>query len=226
MEENIYRKATRVFTMSSHVSQSLIEHYHCPAEKVVCILAGANAEIDCGPLLNDNYRNKNILFVGNEWERKGGPLLVEAFKRVLKKHPDARLTIVGVSPEIGMPNCDVVGRVPRDQVHCYFRKASIFCLPTRVEPFGVVFVESMSYKIPVVAPNIGALPDLIEDGRNGRLVQPNDANSLTDALIALLDDPEKCRLFGEKGSEVVKGRYTWDAVGVRPKESIIGCLNV
>jgi glycosyltransferase involved in cell wall biosynthesis len=224
LEENIYRKATRLFTMSNHVRQSLIEHYHCAPEKVVCALAGPNAEIEFGPLLNNNYRNKNILFVGAEWERKGGPLLVEAFKRVLKKHPDARLTIVGVSPQIDVSNCDIVGRVPRDQVHSYFRKAAIFCLPTRVEPFGVVFVESMFYKIPVVAPKIGALPDLIEDEKNGRLVQPNDVNSLTDALIALLDDPEKCRQFGEKSLEVVKGRYTWDAVGTRFKENIMGVL--
>jgi glycosyltransferase involved in cell wall biosynthesis len=225
IEEGIYRRATRLFTMSNHVRQSLIEHYQCPPEKVVCVLAGPNIDIDFGPPRNDNYRNKNILFADIQWERKGGPLLVEAFKRVLKKHPDARLTIVGASPKVDAPNCDIVGLVPRDQVHFYFREASIFCLPTQVEPFGVVFVESMFCKIPVVAPQIGALTDLIEDGKNGRPVQPNDVNSLTDALISLLDDPEKCRHFGEKSFEVVNGRYTWEAVGNRLKRNIMECLD-
>lgn len=225
IEQRIYGRAVKVFTMSTHVSSSLIEHYHCSPEKVVCILAGPNAEQDCGPLLNDDYRNKNILFVGTQWEQKGGPLLVEAFKRVLERHPDAQLTIVGVSPRVNVANCDVVGRVPLDRVPSYFRRASIFCLPTQVEAFGIVFLEAMFARIPVVAPGIGALPDFIEDNVNGRLVEPNDVASLAEALITLLDAPEKCRKFAEKSLERVSGRYTWEAVGDRLRDNILNCVS-
>ncbi|MDB6025737.1 MAG: hypothetical protein JWM68_1960 [Verrucomicrobiales bacterium] len=215
MEKAIYDRADKVFTMSNHVRQSLIEHYHCSPEKACCVLAGYNVEVKTAALKNDNYGNKHILFVGIEWERKGGPLLVEAFKMVLKKHPDAFLTIVGCSPQIDVPNCKIVGRIPLEDVREHYLKASIFCLPTRLEPFGIVFIESMLYKLPVVAPRIGALPDFIEDGKSGRLTRPNDVNELAAVLTELLDSPEKCRSLGESGYNSVKDRYSWDAVGVR-----------
>ena len=81
-----------------------------------CVYAGSNTTIKPVALDNRHYGNKQILFVGVDWQRKGGPELIEAFKRVLQKHPDARLAIVGCSPELSTPNCDIVGRVPVDQV--------------------------------------------------------------------------------------------------------------
>lgn len=225
LETTVYDRATKIFTMSNHVRRSLIEQYHCPPDKVSCVFAGCNIELKPMPPQNDDYRNKHILFVGVEWERKGGPLLLEAFQRVLKKHPDARLTIVGTSPEVHLPNVKVVGRVSLNEVRSHYPQASIFCLPTRLEPFGIVFIEAMLYKIPVVAPNMGALPDFIQNGQSGLLVTPNNVDALATALIDLLDHPERCRALGENGYTAVKDRYTWDAVGERLKESITASLN-
>jgi glycosyltransferase involved in cell wall biosynthesis len=215
LEQRIYDNATAMFTMSQHVKKSLIDQYHCPAEKISCVGAGCNVDYQSTPLQNDNYRNKHILFVGVEWERKGGPLLVEAFKKVLKKHPDARLTIVGSNPELNVPNCNVVGTVSINQVRQFYPQASIFCLPTRVEPFGIVFIEAMLYRIPVVAPNLGALPDFVTHNESGMLVQPNNVEALANALIHLLDHPEICQKMGEAGHLAVRDNYTWETVGQR-----------
>ena len=225
LEKTIYRNATKVFVYSNHVRRSLLEHYEVPPEKAVRVLVGSNLEAGPAQLENNDYRNKSILFIGVEWERKGGPLLVEAFQMVLKRHPDARLTIVGCSPQITLPNCTVVGRIPLQQVRAHYATASVFCLPTHVEPFGIVFIETMLHKIPVVAPNIGALPDFVENGKSGRLVTPNSVDELADALVDLLDHPEKCRAWGEAGYRAVKDRYTWDAVGQRIRDEINASLH-
>jgi len=147
-----------------------------------------------------------------DWERKGGPQLVEAFKRVRQVHPDAQLTIVGCSPQVDVPNCHVIGRVPKEEVARYYTEASVFCLPTRREPFGFVFIEAMAYGLPIVATNIAAIPDFVTPGETGYMVEPDDVRGLAYALIELIGDPEKCRAFGAKGYRVSKAHYSWDNV--------------
>ena len=220
LERNIYRNAHRTFLMSSHVKNSVLQHYACDAKRVSCVYAGCNIEFRPLLLDNDEFRNKRILFIGVEWERKGGPELVEAFKLVLKKIPDARLSIVGSSPDINLPHVEVIGHVPLTEINQHLIRASVLCLPTRIEPFGIVTIEAFIHKLPVVATRIGALPDLVVDGESGRLVDPDDIQGLADALIELISNPDKCRRFGERGYQNIKNNYTWDAVGTRLREEI------
>ncbi len=162
--------------------------------------------------------------MGVAWERKGGPDLVEAFRAVLEKHPDASLTIVGCTPKLDLPNVQTVDKLPLAEMPPYYQRASVFCLPTRLEPFGIVFVEAMAYGLPLVAPNTGAVPDFLEDGRNGYMVAPRDVPALTRALTALLDDPQQCRAFGKVGYQLAHERYTWEKVGQRMKAHILPFL--
>jgi len=212
-EKEVYRNATINFTMSRHVAESIRSEYGCDGDRVVCAHVGANADINRSVVPRRDYEAKKILFVGVNWQRKGGPELVEAFRRVRERVPDAKLTIVGCSPEIDIDGCEVVGRVPVEQVGRYFEQASLFCLPTRREPFGVVCLEAHLYGLAVVATPVGALPEYIQQGKTGYLVQPGDVEQLTDALTSLLSDPAKCRAFGRAGFEAVRHQYTWENVG-------------
>jgi glycosyltransferase involved in cell wall biosynthesis len=225
LEKSIYANATMTFVRSSHVLRSLIEQYGCPPERTACVYAGSNTTIDDSiPTKRDSAR-KSILFVGIDWERKGGPELIEAFKRVLVHHPNATLTIVGCQPECDLPNCQVVGLVPVAEVARYYRNASIFCLPTKVEPFGIVFVEALHYGLPIVATRIGALPDLVSEG-NGRLVPPGEVDALATALIELLSDPEALALLGEESRRLALERYNWESVGRRMRQEISHWVDV
>jgi glycosyltransferase involved in cell wall biosynthesis len=221
LEKQLYQNATLNFTRSTNISKSMIEDYGCRPEQVVCIYAGANAQIRDITLGNDNYSNKNILFVGIDWERKGGPELIEAFKKVLAVYPDAKLTIVGCSPTVDAPNVHIVGKVPVEQVHQYFEQASVFCLPTKLEPFGVVFVEALQYRLPIVGTNIGAIPDFITPGKNGYLVKPGSVDEIAQALIDLVGSPEKCRAFGEESYRIATENYTWERVKDRLRASLM-----
>jgi glycosyltransferase involved in cell wall biosynthesis len=221
-ERSIYHHAALNFTRSSNITRSLTEQYGCPPEQVVQVYAGSNVTVDLARLPDPRkYTSKNILFVGVDWERKGGPELLAAFRRVLEVHPDARLTIVGCWPRVDVPNCEVVGKVALEDLPAYYEQAAVFCLPTKREPFGIVFVEAMSFWLPIVATPIGAIPDMVQDGQNGYLVAPPDnVARLAEALIMLLDDPQLCRRFGERGHQIAVDRYTWKQTGKRMRAHI------
>ncbi|MEZ4731083.1 MAG: glycosyltransferase family 4 protein [Caldilineaceae bacterium] len=218
-ERAIYQHAAVNFPMSQFIARSMIEDYGCPHEKVVCVYAGGNLAYQSEPTPK-NYASKTIIFVGVEWERKGGPELAKAFALVRQTHPDANLIVVGCTPQISLPNCRIVGKVPVQSIRQYYDQASIFCLPTRREPFGFVFVEAMLEKLPVVATRIGAVPDLISEGETGCIVEPGDVQGLATVLTKLLGDPTRCQAMGEAGHRRAKEEFSWDKVAQRIKEQV------
>jgi len=221
LERQLYQNARTCFVMSHNVGRSLIEDYGCDRDKVVCAYGGHNAPIEVTPA--KTYDQKNILFVGVNWERKGGPELLAAF-RLLRKHmPNAKLTIVGCTPSMNEPGCEVIGRVPPSEVGRYYADASLFCMPSRREPFGIVFVEAMAHKLPIVATAVGAVPDFVTNEDNGFLVSPGDIEGLADVLRRLLSNPELCRKMGER-SYAVSHRYTWNNVASIVRNTIQGLV--
>ena len=220
-EKNIYHNATLNFTMSANIANSIVNDYDCDSTRVVCVHGGANAAVAEDEVFDDRrYSSQNILFVGVDWERKGGPVLVAAFKLVLEQFPQATLTIIGCTPKLDIPNCDVVGKIPLADVSAYFKKAAVFCLPTRIEPFGIVFLEAMAHKLPIVATNIGAIPEFVADGKNGYIVEPDNPQQLAAKLIETISSPERCKDFGTSGHQLFWNTYTWRKTGVKLRENI------
>lgn len=207
-ERKTLEGARLVFSMSSYASRAFREQYGLAAEKIVCVRAGCNvpAAEQYDPR---RFESQNILFVGLDWERKGGPQLVEAFLLVRRRCPRATLTVVGADPDIDVPGVEVVGRVPQRQVSDYLGKAAVFCMPTRREPFGIVYLEAMRAGLPVVATDICAIPDFVLEGQTGHRVSVDDVDSLAERLEQLISDPQECRRMGERGRALVESKYTW-----------------
>jgi glycosyltransferase involved in cell wall biosynthesis len=217
LERGIYHDARISFVMSRNVGRSIVEDYGCPPDKVESAYGGPNAAIS--PVERKRYDQRTILFVGGDWNRKGGPELVEAFRLVRKQIPDATLTIIGCSPEVQEPGCRVLGRIPPSDLSTQYASASVFCMPTRFEPFGIVYIEAMAHKVPVVATDIAAIPDFVLNGENGFRVAPYDTQGLANVLVQLLSNPALCRRMGERGHEISK-TYTWDNTGRIMRETI------
>jgi glycosyltransferase involved in cell wall biosynthesis len=225
LEREGYQNAALTFVRSSNVARSVLEDYGQPTDKVVLAYAGSNVSISEVKSHNSDYAQPEILFVGLDWKRKGGPEVVEAFQRVLETCPEARLTIVGARPDLHLPNCEVIGPVLPEKLDAYYQRASVFCLPTHLEPFGIVFIEAMTAHLPIVATRIGAIPDFVEQGRNGWLVQPGDIQGIADALLKLLQNPPMAREFGEHSYQLTKERYSWQAVGRTFRKNIVPVIS-
>jgi glycosyltransferase involved in cell wall biosynthesis len=114
--------------------------------------------------------------------------------------------------------------VSTDQLPQLYHESSVFCLPTRREPFGIAFVEAMLHGLPIVATRVGALPDMVQDGSNGYLVEPGDPEALARALCTLLADPGHCRRLGQSSFDRASTFYTWPAVGQRIRARILRVL--
>lgn len=224
LEREIYQNSVLTFVRSSNVKKSVIEEYGCPEEKVRLVYAGGNASVSSTKSVNTDYTKPAILFVGLDWKRKAGADLVKAFQIVRETIPTAKLTIVGATPDIHIQNCEVVGKIPPQELDRYYQEASVFCLPTLREPFGVVFIEAMTARLPIVATRVGAILDFVEEGQNGWLVEPGDTQGLAKALLKLLENPQMCKEFGDHGFKLTRERYSWKAVGKKLKWHISNLL--
>lgn len=226
LEPEVYHHAAHVFTMSSHVTDTLVRDYGCSPDKVSCVYCGPNVpERPSVHYPSNRYSSGRILFMGFDWIRKGGPQVLDAYRQIVHRFPQASLTIVGSDQQTELPRVTAVARVPLNEISSYFANSAIFCMPTRREPFGTAFLDAAYHKLPIISSRLGALPDYITDGENGFLVHPNDVAGLASALEQLLSDPALCRRMGEANFEIVSGRYNWQNTGRLIREQIQKQLN-
>jgi glycosyltransferase involved in cell wall biosynthesis len=148
-----------------------------------------------------------VLAIGRLIEQKDHATLLEAFARVHRTHPEARLAILGWGPrepptkelvhKLGLDDAAfVLGRVePRD----WLARADVFAHTSQWEGFGIVLLEAMLARLPVVATRVSAIPEIVVDGKTGLLTPPGDAVAIADALGRLLDDVALRRNLGEAG---------------------------
>ncbi|MGB3585117.1 MAG: glycosyltransferase family 4 protein [Tunicatimonas sp.] len=210
-ETELYQNTRKIFVMGNHTKQSLIHQYNIDEKKVVEVGCGGNIPIPA-TVNNAKYHTKSILFVGDRWELKGGWVLIEAFKIARKHHPEATLNIVGSKPPVAnVEGCYAVERVPLEVLKSYYEQASIFCMPSIVETFGIVFVEAMYYRLPIVTSNIGSNSFTIQDGVSGILTD-GSVYQISKALISLLGSGERCQAYGKAGYELACKKYTWDVI--------------
>ena len=103
------------------------------------------------------------------------------------------------------------GEMPHCDLHVYYGAASVFCLPSRVEPFGIVLLEAGAFRCPVVATSTGGVPEILTDGVNARLVPPDDPAALAKQLDALLRDRSERDRLSATLYEHVRTRFTWSS---------------
>jgi phosphatidylinositol alpha-1,6-mannosyltransferase len=159
-----------------------------------------------------------ILHVAHQYPRKDTGTLLKAISLLRHEYPGVQLRLVGVGPRLRFlrkraEELDLRGNVRflgaiRDRLRLmqHYFEADLFCLPSRQEGFGIVFLEAMAAGLPVVAARAGAAPEVIGDGEAGLLFEPGDAVELKNRLSQLLGDAELRRALSEAARERVQ-RY-------------------
>jgi glycosyltransferase involved in cell wall biosynthesis len=160
-----------------------------------------------------------ILSVGNLIPIKGHELLLRALMHVLPSHPNLSCEIIGDGPERNRLlklardfNIDdrvhFLGRQSRKQVADAMRRCTLFALPSRYEGLGCVYLEAMATGKPAIACRGQGIDEIIEHGRNGWLIDPDNLPQLTAALTTLMSDVELRREIGEAARRTVLERFT------------------
>ncbi len=166
------------------------------------------------------------LFVGALERPKAVDVLLDAWPLVIESVPDARLTMIGG----GTRHDEVVDRIRNDglahsvellapmsrtDVRRHLDASSCLVLPSRSEGLGRVILEAMGRERPVVATAVGGIVELVEPGRTGTLVPPEDAVALADALVTMLSDPATARAMGREAGRRAEGTRSPQRVRAR-----------
>jgi glycosyltransferase involved in cell wall biosynthesis len=206
--------------MSEYLRRSFVADFEVSDQAVRTVFAGANLDLArVVPRSRICEGPPTILFVGRQWERKGGPVVIEAFREVRKVVPSARLRIVGCTPEVGdEPGVEVLGRIQKDvsggedRLADLYQTSDVFCMPSRFEPFGIVFVEAMLHGLPCIGTSRFAMPEIIEEGGTGWLIAEDDATALGRRLVTALTDREGSFAMGQRGRARALDLFTWETV--------------
>jgi phosphatidylinositol alpha-mannosyltransferase len=166
-----------------------------------------------------------IGFLGRYDEpRKGLPVLLEAMRTVVRRHPGARLLIAGrgdpdaareLIGEDLRAHVALLGELSEPDKAAFLRSVDIYCAPNLLgESFGVVLIEALAAGAPIVASDLDAFARVLEDGAAGVLVRRGDAGALATALCGLLGDPGRRAELSARGATVAAA-YDWDVLARR-----------
>ena len=221
MERYAARRADAVIAVSEENRVDVVEQYGVPEERMRVIPNGIRPE----RFHQARPEGPTVLFVGRLHQRKGVDVLLRAMPRVLERVPEARLLVAGsgereaqlraLHGELDLGDAvEFLGFVPDEDLPDLYASATVFTMPSLYEGFGIVMIEALASSVPVVAFATGGAPEVIEDGVNGHLADPD---TLADRLADVLEDPARAAAMGRRGRELVEERYSWRAVARRTR---------
>lgn len=229
LERRNARRADLVLSTSHYCCERILTHYGVTPERLRQVPEGIDLSLWQPQGTNAAAPDRQpfrVLCVARQYPRKRIADLITAFATVVQRLPQARLTVIGDGPEHGelvalvrrlglQGKADLLGALASDaEVRAWYGRASVFCLPSEQEGFGIVFLEAMAAGLPVVSTTAAAIPEVVPHGQAGLLVPPRDPAALAAALLQLLEDPglqDRCRSFGRAHVAA----FSWDRVAER-----------
>jgi glycosyltransferase involved in cell wall biosynthesis len=205
----------RIYTFSDWARKIYIDH-GVRRDKVEVIYPGFDVPSLATPR---TAREKvNFLFIGREFARKGGPLVVEAFERLRERHRNVSLTIVTRESERikQTEGITVLSFMSRARLYAEaYAAADVFVMPTEAEGWGFTNAEAMSFALPVISTRISAIPEIVEHGRTGFLIEPGDCQALVGAMSRLAENGDLREEMGRRGRERFIANFSRDVFRAR-----------
>jgi glycosyltransferase involved in cell wall biosynthesis len=199
LNRNCFRSARRLVAWSEWTKLGLVRDYEVPAEKITVIPPGVNVHEWRRPTPRVPHANPvKILFVGGDLERKGGLVLLEAFRAL--RHLGLELHLVTkdrLAPEPGVfvyNSLQANSQPLKDLYHT----CDIFALPTFGDTFAMVLSEAGASGMAIISTNMAAIPEFVRNGETGLTVSAGDTASLTNALRDLATNPTLRMTLGER----------------------------
>jgi glycosyltransferase involved in cell wall biosynthesis len=229
IEQRAVDRASAILLSSDWTAESVIRDYGADPGKVHVIPFGANLDAPPSPglveaAINSRARRTcNLLFVGVDWERKGGPLVLEVTKELNNRGLPTLLTVVGCNPFQNSAPPDFVrcegflskrSRADSRRMEKLLAESHFLIVPSRAECFGLVYCEANAYGVPCLACSVGGVPTIVKNGRNGRLFAPQAGPGSYAAFIEELfaNFDEYVELAFASAHEF-RTRLNWDVTG-------------
>ena len=221
-----YDKAEYIFIPSTFAKKSFIKH-GIPEERLI--------QIPYGVYLNKFYcteKKRNDKFIITQVGcsiQKGTHYLIQAFQELKLKNSE--LYLVGHMPKELYPflnkynsnNIKIFGNIDIGKLIKIYSKSSVFVLPSIQDGFGMVILEAMACGLPVICTENTAGGDIVENGKEGFVIQAGDIDLLKEKLLYFYDNRELLRIFGTSAKQKAK-QFTWDIYGEKIYSSYINIL--
>jgi glycosyltransferase involved in cell wall biosynthesis len=211
-ERELVRAAVGFLPWSKSVGRSLVDEYGVPAERIVILPPSVEPTMAAVcPSPTWPGRPRRILFMGGDFARKGGRVLLEAYRRHLREGFELHLvTASDVSPEPGVFVYRGVRARTSEWVELW-RSADVFVFPSTLETFGIVLLEALSFGVPVVSSRAGAAAEVLCGGSVGVLVDRLTPDGLAAAIRGVFADPAATALRVRRGLDRVAKSYSVEA---------------
>ena len=224
------RGATRVVACSEALARQTAEVFPSAADRVTWV---HNALGEPAAVRDTAARCATapfVLCVCRAVSKKGIDTLLHAFVHTASEFPHLSLVIIGDGPlleenrslaqRLGIAHrVQFKGDIPRQDVSRFFAECEVLVLPSRVEPFGLVLLEAACYNKAIVATRVGGIPEIITNGVNGLLVEPDDPEAMATQIVTVLRDRPLAARLGGQARETLLARFLWkerikDYIGV------------
>ncbi len=225
-------EADKIVVTSGSMKGEVCGHFHVPDSKVEIISNGIDASKYEGPLDKDIIRarygiqphEKLILCIGRLVPQKGIEYLVNAVPIVARRRSEAKFIIAGdgwyrdhlewVANNTGQRwRITFTGFISDQDLFALTKSADVLVAPSVYEPFGIVALEGMAAGVPVVASQVGGLPDFIQHDRTGVLTYPRNPESIAWGIDHVLSNPDHAKWLVKNAKEVVQKAYSWESIG-------------
>ena len=243
LARRVYRGASMVFANSHNSARLLTRNWGVPEAKVRVVHPGVDAErfrpdVDGAALRSRVAAPADVVFlsVGRLQRRKGHDLVLQALARLRARVPGVRYVIVGDGPHQRQLEADVQTLCLTDIVHfagparaedlpAWYAAADVFVMPNRAdgvdfEGFGIVFLEAAAAGKPVIGGRSGGVPEAVEDGVTGRLVDGTDIAELEVTMAALAGSSHLRVQYGAAGRERAVREFTWERAARQVDEEV------
>ena len=223
-----YRQFTHVVTISNGIRDVLLAE-GVPADHVTCIHSAVDIDAWQGEedrdWLNREFNlppgGKVVAVIAQLIERKGHRFLFEALPKILDQVPNAHFLILGKGPlETELKELCKALQIEshvlfagfRDDLQRIMPNLDLVVHPALMEGLGVSLLQAAACGVPIVAGRAGGIPEIVEDGVNGYLVEPGNADVLVGPITELLSNPETRKRMGESGQRIVHERFSIKAM--------------
>lgn len=217
-----YDNCSGMFTMSKWLCEYMKNSGNISPNKVHHVGGGSNIDVKNVDFSLKSGKDK-FLFVGRDFERKNGPLVIEAFKRVRERYNHVELYIAGpveLSLYESLPEGVIfLGPLKYDELVFYYNLCDYFVMPSRFEAYGLVFAEALIYGLPCIGKDCYAMPEFISNGQNGYLIKEDDPEELKQCMIDIIEHKEIVQNVMENQDEYIN-EYSWNTVVERIKKAI------
>jgi len=230
IEKKLFEISNKITTVSSSVRIELKEYGLNPRE--ISVIRNGVDENLFRPIRNKKSKEDYVLYVGSLKAGKGLLNLINCGYIVSKVKPNTKFLICGSGPLLSILKKRVkemnlqkqfkfLGLLGRDRLVRIYQKAAIQVIPSQHEGLPTVLLEGMSCGLPVIATNVGGNNEVINSGKNGFLVPPNDPSAMANIIIELLDDVDLQKRIGNSARRTVENKYTWDKI----TDNVIQCYD-